>query len=278
MPDDTQPTASGRDMARQALNAYKVGRTPGQTAGPVRKKTRRIREDHAGGRDPIKLGGVLDRISSEQAWKTSIDGGSIIDQWPTICPQRYVGHLEPVAFDPELGRLDIRPDSPAYATELRMFGPMLAKQLNTKLGGTAVRTIRVLMVGAIDTPAADADRPQLSRRDNFADAPVRTRETASPGYRQALETALVHKPDRTRHLNPKTAAAIEGSTAALLDPVKREPEEKFTDAVAEAERLAELHARQHPDDPLLAAVQAALRRKKAEAQGLQPVRRLFEAS
>lgn len=275
MPDDTQPTASGRDLARQALNTYKAGRTPGSTAGPGRKKTGRIREDRAGGRDPIKLGGVLDRIGSEEAWKTSIDGGSIIDQWPTLCPQRYVDHLQPVAFDSELGRLDIRPDSPAYATELRMFGPMLAKQLNTELGRDVVRTIRILRVGTV-TPVAATTPDDCFTAVKQSATPVRTRETASPGYRMALETALAHKPDRTRHLNPKTAAAIEGSTAALLDPVKREPEQAFTDAVAEAERLAELHARQHPDDPLLAAVQAALRYKHSGGS-TPPVQRLFEA-
>lgn len=270
MTDRTPQRASGADAARQALAAWKAGRTPGQA--PAKKKPRRIREDRTGGRDPIGLAALLGRINDEQGWAIGLTGGNLIDQWAALCPDRYRGHLEPVAFHTEQGQLDIRPDSHAYATELRMCAPILVRELNQKLGRIAVRNIRVLTVGAVaNTPRPETERPPLEQPA----APVRTRDTASPGYRQALETALAHKPDRTRHLNPIAAAAIDRQNQALTE--HREPEEAFTDAVAEQERLEALAERQQSADPLEAAVRAALAYKHSGGS-TPPVRRLFEAS
>lgn len=275
MSDQAQPTASGRDLARQALAAYKAGRTPGQTTGPTPKKPRRVRQDRTGGRDPIGFGDVLARIGNEQDWNNRLRGGSILDQWDILCPQ-FVGHVQAVAFDAERGCLDLRPGSHAYATQLRLLGTQLRKQINDKLGTITVRSLRVLPVGAVTEPSPATDaQPQLSRRDNSADAPVRTRNTASPGYRRALETALAHKPDRTRHLSPIRAAAIDRQNQALTE--HREPESAFTDAIAEQERIEKQADRQQPADPLKASVQAALQYKHSGGS-LPPVRRLFEAS
>ena len=268
MSDQPARQASGADAARQVLAAWKAGRTPGQA--PVRKKPRRIREDRTGGRDPVGLAALLGRINAEQGWAIGLDGGNLIDQWAALCPDRYRGHLEPAAFHTDRGQLDVRPDSHTYATELRMCAPILVRELNQKLGRVAVRSIRVLPVGAVAaTPPPETERPPLEQPA----APVRTRDTASDGYRRALETALAHKPDRARHLNPIAAAAIERQNQALTE--HREPETAFTDAVAEQERLEQQAARENPADPLEAAVRAALAYKHS---GERPVRRLFEAS
>ncbi|MEU0837093.1 DUF721 domain-containing protein, partial [Streptomyces sp. NPDC005969] len=91
-----QPAASGVDLARQALAAYKSTARPGTQPKP---RTRTRRADRGTGRDPVGLGALLGRISTEQGWETSLSAGSIVDQWANLCPQ-YVGRIEPVHYDP----------------------------------------------------------------------------------------------------------------------------------------------------------------------------------
>ncbi|MEU2549610.1 DciA family protein [Streptomyces roseolus] len=57
-----------------------------------------------------------------------------------------------------VGRLDLRPDSPAYATQLRLLTVRIIATANEHVGSSAVRALRVLPPGAVDTippPAAD---------------------------------------------------------------------------------------------------------------------------
>lgn len=266
MPDPSTPQASGRDLARQALAAYKTGRTPGQNTGPTRKRTRRVREDRAGGRDPLRLGTLLDRIAAEQAWTTSLEGGNIIDQWPTLCPQ-FVGKVQPLEFREDTGQLVVRPCSDAYGAQLRLLGGQLCKQINDKLGSIVVKSLGVMRVGEVTTPPTAAEPKSAAAPTGL----VRTPETASPGYQRTRAVAREHKPDRTSLLTPAARAAIERQNEALRE--RREPEESFTEFVAQQERLEEQAG--PPADSLEASIRAALAYK--HSGGREP-RRLFEAS
>lgn len=72
------PTGSGRDMARQALAAYKA--TAKTTPAP--KAARRTQRAVRGGerRDPVTLGSTLGRVSAEQGWEVSLGGGDVLDR------------------------------------------------------------------------------------------------------------------------------------------------------------------------------------------------------
>lgn len=254
-----QQTASGADLARQALAGYRSNAKTAPTKTRPRTTTRRERGD---GRDPVGLGAVLGRINTDQDWRLALTGGSILDQWPTLCPQ-FVDTVQPVSYDPERGRLDLRPVSHAYAAHLRLLGGQLARQINDKLGKPAVRTIRVLPVGAIAAPAA-ATVPD--EHDQAPEAgPVITRETASPGYHRALAEALAHKPAAPAD-DPRIARARDDLNARIAHPAQREPETAFADAVAEQERLAE----HQPTDSLQASLAAARARAAQEQHGDLP--------
>lgn len=262
MSDSPAGPGSGRDLARQALAAYKA--TAKTTPAP--KNTRRAQRAVRRGehRDPVALGTALTRVSAEQGWDIGIGGGDLLDRWAVLCPQ-YADTVRPEAFDTDRGILVLRPDSYATATGLRLLGGQLAKQINDKIGRDLVARIRILPVGPADTthpsPAATATQPAPPI------APVRTRETASPGYQQALEAALKHRPGTPRR-NPLQQAAIDRQSAVLAAPANREPETAFTDAVAELERLAPPAV-----DDAERIRQAAIARKHA---GDQPVRRALD--
>lgn len=261
------PQLSGKDLARQALAAYKA--TARTAPANTTTKSRRKRVTRSGdGRDPISLAAAITGLSADMPLEAGVAGGSVIDQWPTLCPQ-YVGLVQPVHYDETRGRLDLRPATHAYAAQLRILGGQLAKQINDKMGRPVVRTIRVLPVGNITTAqpaAAEHERPE-------ADAPVKTRETASNGYRAALEAALTHRPERTP-TNPYVVEAIARQEAALR--AKRQPESEHREAVwvqDDAERKA---------GPTPGSVEASLAAARAyarrEAAGLETPRRAFDVA
>ncbi|MFI0193056.1 DciA family protein [Streptomyces sp. NPDC017082] len=87
---------------------------------------------------------------ADRAWELPAAGGSVLDQWPDIAaavaPQ-LPHHVAAVAFHPETGQLDLRPDSSAYATQLRLITARIVATANEAAGTEAVRTVRVLPPG-----------------------------------------------------------------------------------------------------------------------------------
>ncbi|MFJ2279181.1 DciA family protein [Streptomyces sp. NPDC087866] len=221
-----EPTPAGPDLARRALAQYMASAKnqpsqPRQSAKPRRTVRAGVR------RDPVAFGDALTRLAGELGWQSGVDGGNIIDRWAELCPQ-YVDRIEPVHYDPERRVLELRPCSPAYAAQLRLLGGQLAKQINDKVGAEVVRAIKPLPVGAV--ASAPSSRPDTAAAPVASVAPVKTRDTASDGYRAAL-AAIQKKPDTG--LDGLVAAAIEGQTRDAA----REPEHVHTNAIAALEAL-----------------------------------------
>jgi hypothetical protein len=257
-----QPAASGVDLARQALAAYKTNARPGTQPKP---RTRARRADRGSGRDPVGLGALLGRIGAEQGWEASLSAGSIVDQWADLCPQ-FVGRIEPVHYDPERRVLELRPCSPAYAAQLRLLGGQLAKQINDKLGSELVRAIKPLPVGAITT--TPTDRPTAVPAPAAIPAPATPRTPPPAGY-QAARAAI--RPTTTGTVDARVVEAMQRQAYAML----REPEGAFTDAVVAHQELEEAATAGNPD-PLLASIQAALAYKHGGED--KPIRRAFDVA
>ncbi|MFF8610824.1 DciA family protein [Streptomyces sp. NPDC015346] len=246
------PRAAGADLARQALAAYKTGRRA--HTGPA-QPARRIKRRGTDGRDPQAFAAVLARLGAEQGWTGSVQGGDLVGRFAELCPQ-YAGRVQAVAFHPDRGRLDVRPGSDAYAAQLRLLGGQLCRQINDKLGSTVVRSLGVLPVGSLDAapggPTASSD--QVDGGAGPA-GPVRTRETASDGYRRALAAHQEH-----HHAAPadpllaeRIAAARARQDAALA--AHRLPPEEHAEYLAQLEWLT----RDQPVDEYDATVRAARR-------------------
>ncbi|MFI9194106.1 DciA family protein [Streptomyces californicus] len=220
----TDQPASGADLARIALQAARAAAKTRPTTKPRLRTARPIRGER---RDPAGLGNVLGHLTTELGWQGGMNGGNILEQWPDLCPQ-YVGHIEPVHYDPQAGRLDLRPASPAYATQLRLLGGQLCKQINDKAGRDLVRSVRVLPPGPITAQPTQATsvpgRPTVER-------PVRTRDTACDGYKEALAAIRRAEPPPA---DPKVAAARDEQ----IRTAAREPEAAFAPVVAAAEEEA----------------------------------------
>ncbi|RSN59621.1 DUF721 domain-containing protein [Streptomyces sp. WAC 04229] len=253
------PELSGVDLARVALHqAREAAKARGESG--TRKAKRRIgatvRRD---GREPTGFAAVLQGLMADRAWDIPAAGGSILAQWSHIAASlssTLAAHVQAVAFHAETGQLDLRPDSPAYATQLRLIGSRIVAAANDAVGTEAVRSVRVLAVGAIgagprEAPALPAAAPQ---------APVKTRKEASPGFHQVLAAhQAVVPPSR---VDPSIAEAVERQTAAMRALSLRafpEPEAVADDQSAPIEQARIERRRQAATTEA-----AALRRARAE--------------
>ncbi|MEV5140046.1 DciA family protein [Streptomyces syringium] len=259
------PELSGVDLARVALHqAREAAKTRGE--GGTRKAKRRTRTTtlRGDGREPTGFAAVLQSLMTDRAWDIPAAGGSTLDQWPAIAAAvspKLAAHVQAVAFHAETGQLDLRPDSPAYATQLRLISSRIVAAANDAVGTQAVRTVRVLPVGA----TAPAPREAVAAPTAAAapEAPVKTRDMAPPGFHRAL-TAHQAVP-RVQHVNPGVTEAIERQNRATRELSQRafpEPDVAPDDAPASMDDARLQRRRQ-------AAVTeaAALRRARAERAG-----------
>uniref|UniRef100_UPI0030DFBF8F DciA family protein n=1 Tax=Streptomyces tubercidicus TaxID=47759 RepID=UPI0030DFBF8F len=247
---------SGPDLARQALASWKAAAKTRPATGATKPRKKR-RAQYNDGRDPVGLGTVLGRIGEENEWKVGVQGGSLTDQWATLCPE-LVGHVEPAGLDPATGRLDLHPGHHTAATQLRILGPQLVTRLQQK--GVPVRTIRILRVGTLATKAPalpDAPAPQ-------PEAPIKTRADASPGYHHALDAAQAGKTALpSTEMQQRIQAAAHAQTEALR--ARRENPDEHRDAVWFVNDLEETAAAEREQTR-----KAAIRRARDQKAGGVP--------
>ncbi|MFE5514148.1 DciA family protein [Streptomyces sp. NPDC056529] len=258
--------ASGADLARLMLQRARqdAKQRGNDRPGPARrpKKTSNIQYH---GRAPVGLAGAFQSLLADRGWDVPAAGGSILDRWPdiaaTIAP-RLATHTTAVAYDPQTGQLDLMPDSPAYATQLRLMTPRIIAAANETSAAAAVRTVRVRQPGTLPTTPAPA--PTAGKTAAEPTRPVKTRETASEGFRRVL--ALHHEAWTPFQQDPALAAAVGRQEQVRLDLGAR----AFTDVEEDQEdqvptSLEEIRARQRQAND--ATRIAAILRARAERAG-----------
>ncbi|WP_435613687.1 DciA family protein [Streptomyces sp. bgisy159] len=214
-PADGAPELSGVDLARIALHqARAAAKQRGDTVdrAPRRRRQQGVRRE---GREPAGFDAVLQGLMADRVWELPAAGASVLNQWPDIAAAispRLPDHVQALAFHAESGQLDLCPDSPAYATQLRLISARIVAAVNQAAGTDAVRTIRVLPVGAAPEPRTTQSAPAAAAGP---EVPVKTREMASEGFRQALAAHQAARPEQ--HVDTAIAQAAERQTRALRE-------------------------------------------------------------
>ena len=214
---------SGVDLARSALLAARAAAKTRPAQPDRKKRTRTARPARGEGRDPIGLAAAITGMMGDRGWEPPESGGSILDQWPTIAPE-LVGKVVAERFEHDTGILHLRPASPAYATQLRLFQAQTLRRIHEKTGTRSVRALRILAPGTNPSPA-DSE-PEASTAT--VEAPVRTREDGCPGYQDARAIVLEHKPEPPP-VDPYVEEAMRRQENALR--AGRQPETEHRDAV-----------------------------------------------
>ncbi|MGH3508004.1 MAG: DUF721 domain-containing protein [Nocardioidaceae bacterium] len=136
---------TGLDLARSvAAGARATPRKP-RTSG---RRQSRSPEDstlsgaHPDARDPAPIGSVVERIVAEGGWDTDLKVHGVFGRWQSIVGAEVAAHCTPTRFAE--GQLEVRTDSTAWATQLRLLAPSVVKRLNEVLGHDTVLRIDVV--------------------------------------------------------------------------------------------------------------------------------------
>ncbi|MFF7986976.1 DciA family protein [Streptomyces sp. NPDC007901] len=253
----TAPAVSGVDLARVALHqareaAKKRGDSEART--PRRRQQTAVRRD---GREPSGFAAVLQGLMADRAWEVPAAGGTVLDRWPDIAagisPQ-LPSHVSAVAYNPATRQLDLLPDSPAYATQLRLITARIIAMANHTADTDAVHTIRVLPAGAAPERRTTQPAPAAAAA---LDVPVEPRRPAPEGYHQAVAAHRSAAPPS--RIDPGIAEAVARQTRAMRALSRRAFPEPPDDAPAAIETARAERRRQ-----AAATEAAALRRARKE--------------
>lgn len=139
-----QPTHDdgGLDLARSIARGL-AGKT-----GPLRRRkgprlTPRISSSaHPDDRDPQTLDSTLGRFVTEQGWQTELRVHGVFTRWPAIVGKDVAEHVTPESYAD--GRLVVRTDSTAWATQMKLLAATVVRRLNEELGDGTIEVIDVL--------------------------------------------------------------------------------------------------------------------------------------
>lgn len=141
--DDT-----GLDLARSiARSLAGAKRAPGRRTGPRRPGSRPRRTDptssgaYPDDRDPQLLDRTIGRLIAEQGWGTDVRVHGVFTRWDQIVGREVAQHCMPESFAD--GKLLVRTDSTAWATQMRLLAPTVVRRLNEELGDGTVTVIDV---------------------------------------------------------------------------------------------------------------------------------------
>jgi predicted nucleic acid-binding Zn ribbon protein len=141
---DEVPAADGLDLARALMKA-----TAGSSFRKVsrRRKERpsspgRVSGSHPDDRDPQLLDATLGRLVADHGWELDLRVHGVFGRWADLVGAEIADHATPESFAD--GRLVVRTDSTAWATQLRLLAPTVVRRLNEELGHGTVTVIEVL--------------------------------------------------------------------------------------------------------------------------------------
>jgi len=133
----------GLDLARSIARGL-AGRTGGRRWRP--KNTRRVdptsSSAHPDDRDPQTLDSTVGRLVSDQGWATELRVHGVFTRWASVVGENVAAHVTPESYAD--GRLVVRTDSTAWATEMKLLAGNLVHRLNQDLGDGTVEVIDVL--------------------------------------------------------------------------------------------------------------------------------------
>lgn len=92
-------------------------------------------------RDPQSIDATLGRLVSDHGWALDLRVHGVMGRWAELVGSEVAAHCTPESFDE--GRLSVRTDSTAWATQLTLLAPTIVRRLNEELGHGTVRVIDV---------------------------------------------------------------------------------------------------------------------------------------
>lgn len=147
---EAEPTVehedTGLDLARSIARALAGSKRPARrTRRPGRRPWRTdlaASGAHPDDRDPQLLDNTIGRLIAEQGWGTDVRVHGVFSRWDHLVGREVAQHCRPESYAD--GKLVVRTDSTAWATQMRLLAPTVLRRLNEELGHGTVTVIDVL--------------------------------------------------------------------------------------------------------------------------------------
>lgn len=132
------------DLASRVLaRARQVARSSPVTA-PTPRREPTYSSARPDDRDPSTMADALVSLVTDRGWQAATAIGRIWGEWAALVGPTLAAHVKPEAFDRTTGRLTLRADSTAWATQVRMLSTQLRNRLQGEIPGGMVHDITVL--------------------------------------------------------------------------------------------------------------------------------------
>jgi predicted nucleic acid-binding Zn ribbon protein len=139
---------AGLDLARSVARGFAGSRRPQKRRSAPRPGARPRRSEpgssgaHPDERDPQLLDNTIGRLIAEQGWGTDVRVHGVFTRWDQLVGREVAQHCAPETFAD--GKLTVRTDSTAWATQMRLLAPTVVRRLNQELGEGTITVIDVL--------------------------------------------------------------------------------------------------------------------------------------
>ncbi|MFL6132057.1 MAG: DUF721 domain-containing protein [Nocardioidaceae bacterium] len=140
---------AGLDLARtvaRSLARPGARRRTGTKGGAGQRPSRRVDPQASGAhpddRDPQLLDSTIGRLIAEQGWGTDVRVHGVFSRWDVMVGHEVAQHCSPESFTD--GKLVVRTDSTAWATQMKLLAATVVRRLNEELGDGTVTIIDVL--------------------------------------------------------------------------------------------------------------------------------------
>jgi predicted nucleic acid-binding Zn ribbon protein len=152
MDDAPQPPATGPQEPRpDGLELARAMTRASAKTTPAKRAQRRARAQppsrsrvsgaHPDERDPQPIDTTLGRLVEDHGWELDLRVHAVFGRWVELVGEEVGAHSTPESFAD--GKLVVRTDSTAWATQLTLLAPTVVRRLNEELGNGAVTVIDV---------------------------------------------------------------------------------------------------------------------------------------
>ncbi|HET8559764.1 MAG TPA: DciA family protein [Marmoricola sp.] len=153
-PEPSEHRDEGLELARAVARGLAgrtgpAGRDPGRRAGYSKPRSAasrgaasRVSGAHPDARDPQTFDASLTRFITDQGWETELRVHGVFSRWEALVGRDVGQHVTPESYAD--GRLVVRTDSTAWATQMKLLAGTVVRRLNEELGDGTVQVIDVI--------------------------------------------------------------------------------------------------------------------------------------
>lgn len=118
-----------------------------------------------GGRDPLGIADVMDALTVQLGWSSSLARSELLLSWASIVGDETAAHAEPIGI--EDGKLTVRCDSTAWAQQLRLMRAQVTTAIAKRFPEAGIDAIEFLGPDAPSWKRGPRSIPGRGPRDTY---------------------------------------------------------------------------------------------------------------